>query len=400
MYEGSLLVHNQSYAVMQQPDGPVSSMDLARQLADNRLVPPEHQRSNNRWSDSKKRAWINRLREVVGGGIQYPLGVICIYTVAPEGHRTQYLNEGLQRITAIVEALAHPTKYGFAGREDAESVFNGIFLLVQRRVYSSHLLAAKDFGEVNNGTTLHKAEKYKLEYVYSNNWPVWKDALAEWRQEISRSMASFAKGMNTAVAKLDRERSDRHLLAVAFLGRPLNGNEDNSDVELAVADVFKEHSPDEIRAAIMRMQRHMSVIETCWEESQPNRAIQMNERLARWCLGTMFIHYSDYKPQWWSDLFTRLFKETGQDAILSRARAGRSPEQINLTWNFGRLPAVCRALGYEMPDNIRRPRQKGIKPGYDGHHYDKPFCDGGNGPTKPMPAALNRALCAREDHGQ
>lgn len=373
------------------PDGASPLLDLAEALERNQLIAPPHQRSRDAWSVKKRQLWIDRNRAVVSGIKQRPLGTICIYLLSDEGNQCRYLNEGLQRISACLDALTFPKKYGFHNRDEAERVLRGSYIHVQYRHYKNHREAAGDFEEVNNGTGLDKSERYKHVLLYADEWNyAWDIQFKKWSDSLNESLSSFTKTSKIRTNGLIRERSTRHLFAVAHIGRPLQGNDNTPEVETSCVDVARQCVPENVDSNIRRMYSFVAEIESAWRSVYSEPAKMMNNRLARWCIGVMFVNQDDVPVNFWNTFLVKLFASVKSKVNL----VDSDGNNFFLTSNLGLFRPTCRVLGVDIPERPRRKSNGTLKTGWHDDHV-LPLVDSGDGPTEPLPARLNAAKCAR-----
>lgn len=390
----SALIQPQSFpgGMSVPPETVKSFYELAEQLRSGKLKTPPHQRWDDAWPKLKAIEWIQRLIDVSDRKQPPPLGTICVYML-PDTGTVQFLNDGLQRLTACKDALIHPEKYKFRSEDDAAKTLSRCYVPVQNREYNTHHQAAIDFEAVNKGTGLHKAEKYKYKFVYEPKWADWEHQYDRWERSLSERLSHFSARTRSKKSLRDRERSIRHLFAVAHIGEPLNGNADTSEVEEAVARVIRDKRPDDVGMAIEKMHRFAGLMEKAWRDIHPVVSERMNERLAMWCIGVMCLN-EDVGPFFWMKFFDTLFKRTFGYPKLDEQREGKKTNTYFLTARLGQFHKVVKVLGLEVPVRESRPRPKNGIPGMDWHHI-KPFVDHGDGPGEWLPSLLNAAQNAR-----
>ena len=109
-----------------------------------------HHRTPDAWTRKKQLSWVHNLRrDLDQRGWHTPLGALSIYTLAGDESGLSFLNDGLQRLTAIQHAQADPNGFGFSDRQSIDALCTSMNVLVQTRVYQSHREAVPDYIAVN-----------------------------------------------------------------------------------------------------------------------------------------------------------------------------------------------------------------------------------------------------------
>jgi hypothetical protein len=152
--------------------------DIVDQFRRGLLQKPPHQRAFI-WPEDKRRDWVDRIRDS-----RKPVGVIVTYQVASDGHSPKLLNDGVQRISATLEYLQNPDKYG-DDAETAEAYVRTAIMPVQHRVYDHHEDALVDFQQLNLGTHLTALEFCQGILTYMPRHHQWAPILEEISEIVS-----------------------------------------------------------------------------------------------------------------------------------------------------------------------------------------------------------------------
>lgn len=377
-------------------DSSSSLLSLAEQFESGRLLRPPHQRSKDAWNRNRRRSWMDRCRAAAEGSANDPLGIICIYSLTEEGCRQEYLNEGLQRISAAVDARAWPQGYGFSSTDEVNAVLSATFIHIQNRQYETHRHAVDDFVAVNNGVSLEPGERHHHILVYSPHWAtLWSYQVELWRDKTHHALASYCRTVERRNAVLSRYRADLQLFSVAHTKKPTKYGSDSA-LEEAVRSCFTKSNPDLVKKLISKMETHAAEVEHVWRELFPEPGRMMHESLARWCLGVMFVHDLMEIPRW-KDFFHKLFDSTGGSSTFAYKDPGERQKSVLLGTKLDCFGTVAKTLGCQIKEKQKRERHELtglVKPGWHADHV-RPFADHGEGEMQLLPARLNAAKNAR-----
>jgi hypothetical protein len=378
-----------------QPDTNLPLYHLTQQYESGELKAPPHQRTPDAWNRPKQFAWMDRLRHTADETAQPPLGTVCIYSLE-RSLSDQYLNDGLQRISTCSRARQTPHEYGFRDLTEVDAVLRSVFISVQNRTYREHQQAAKDFAAVNDGTGLDPAERHKMVLAYAERWDsLWSAEIQRWCESIDRAVTPFSSILDRRIAKLSRHRRYLQLFSLAHQQRPKSFGRDPR-LEHYVVECFATSSRDIVTRHIRTAERYAAEIETAWRSYQPDLAQAMQETLACWCIGAMFLYAGSETPLWWQEFLAKLFRETGGNATFAWKNQKDRQRSLHLTKKFECFDHVCQALSHPRLDRQRRPsNRRRLRPGYQSDHV-QPYVDFGDGPIQSLPARLNAAKAARQ----
>lgn len=383
---------NGEIAIKAEADSGESLDYLVMRYRNGKIKPAPHQRDPEVWTKKQRTKWIKRLANAMHGIEQNPLGVACLYMLK-EHDRQEYINDGLQRIAAAAHALAFPDMYEHT-LEQIQTVLERTRLYVQHRVYETHTQAAADFVAVNDGVSLDPSEKHKHVLVYAGNWDMWSGQIDLWNERLKTALQSFSLGSERRISKLAGRRQNLVLFAVAHNKKSVKIGT-GPEVEKAVEACFAKSNPEIVGKNIKRAEAFVAEINHAWRGYIKNPHEMMQENLAKWCLGVMFMHEGVASPQWWQEFFTKLFSKTGGGANLSYLDEKGRTKSIYLAKRLDNFQRTCRALEIDIPFREDRPRsERLLRPGWQNDHV-APFADYGDGPTTPLPARLNAAKNAR-----
>jgi hypothetical protein len=393
----NLAIDEPKFKVFRKPDGALSLLSLAEDYIKGQLVPPPHQRDPDAWTKKKQHDWIDRLIAVIEGKEQDPLGIVCVYSVIDEGCQTNFLNDGLQRISTAAKALLLPETVNLS-ETSIRGILNQIHLSVQYRTYDTHKKAGIDFGLVNNGTGLDPRERHKHEYAYSKGYDtLWKFELERFKKEVGEALADFTRTHARRVARKSRDGSVLQLFCVAHLGKPTSIDASNG-LETLVAQVLEGGTnPETISKHIKTVQKFAKEIEWAWRAVRPDENAKMHEALGRWLLNIMFLHKETFNPGEWQVFLKALLEATnGRSQLQFLDEKGRPIGTENLATKLDIFVRVCNFLKIDISHKPKRDT-KGpflLKQGMEFDHV-LPFADNGPGEMQPMPARLNAAKSAR-----
>lgn len=125
--------------------------DIVADFRSKELVEPDYQRE---YVWGKKQAAHFLARTIQLGHV---LGVVTTYRL--EGGATNFLQDGLQRVTTLMRAIDRPSEYELT-KEDVDRIKTSQ-VSQQSMIYPSHDVARMDFQHLNSGVGLIPYEKYR-----------------------------------------------------------------------------------------------------------------------------------------------------------------------------------------------------------------------------------------------
>jgi hypothetical protein len=394
---------NVKFVPLSKPDTNVELLYLVERYQRKELIPPPHQRTADAWNMKKRLDWIDRCRKTLEG-LPAPLGIVCIYSLTTERCEKEYLNEGLQRISSSLLALREPSQFNFNERT-IKTILQQTTIHVQHRMYATHAQASEDFVLVNHGTLLEPAEKHHHLLVYSEKWDIWESEIDRWRVAIERTVFGWTNSTERRPDVLMRKRMNYQLFCIAHEQRPKSfGNKDQ--LERILVDCIKNSNSEIVSGHIKRLEAYGAEILHAWrkhceKDGQGGITRNMQEGLARWCLGIMFLYRDMWTPDNWQCFFAKLLAKTNGTATLNYIDEHEKPKHISLARKLGGFNTVCKQIGIEppteRPERAKTPLHKTLRPGYHADHIDS-FVDNGEGGLAPLPGALNAAKNARTPH--
>lgn len=389
---------NVKFVPLSKPDTNVELLYLVERYQRKELIPPPHQRSADAWNRKRQFDWVDRCRKTLEGQ-PAPLGIVCIYSLTTEKCEKEYLNEGLQRISTSLLALREPSLFSFNERT-IKTILQQTTIHVQHRMYATHAQASEDFVLVNHGTLLEPAEKHHHLLVYSEKWDIWESEIERWRTAIERVVFGWTNSTTRRPDVLMRKRMNYQLFCIAHEQRPKSfGNKDQ--LERILVDCMNKSNSEILTGHIKKLESYGAQILHAWRvhcEKDGGITRNMQEGLARWCLGIMFLYRDTWSPYEWQKFFLKLLAKTNGTATLNYIDEHGKPKHISLARKLGGFNTVCKQIGIDQPsshpERIRTEIHKTLRPGYQGDHR-KSFVDNGEGPVDPLPGALNAAKNAR-----
>lgn len=125
--------------------------DIVADFRSKELVEPDYQREYV-WGSKQAKHFLSRTKQ-----LGHVLGVITTYRLL--GGNTNFLQDGLQRVTTLMRAIDSPAEYGLT-KEDVDCI-RGAQVSQQSMIYESHDVARMDFQHLNSGVGLIPYEKYR-----------------------------------------------------------------------------------------------------------------------------------------------------------------------------------------------------------------------------------------------
>jgi len=375
-----------------------SLLDTAIQLRNRLLQVPYFQRELC-WDDRKIRGWFET---VISGDA---IGVIVTYQLrepVSDGHYPIWLADGLQRLSATLAVIESPRKYGFGfGTDQAETHAKSFDVVIQHRIYDSHLEAYQAFQNLNQGTAATPAEFYKGRITETPMGRFVYERVPEIVLEIG---AHFTK----KVERRTREASGKRVRVSLALFYQYATNSSNTrlwnanssairpdiddPIESRIGGWLADRGDEEVRTSIADFRRFIegqaALIRNVLEDEK-GRGAAMTVGLYLTMLATAIWRRNVRASVEWQDaLFREILKHTqGNTTTLILL----DPDPRSVVFNTCDLTKVL-AFAEEVGLSVATPRRASAEMarGYDNSHH-QPFSVNGDGTTEPEPAPLNRA---------
>jgi len=355
-------------------------------------VLPPHQRED-RWSETKKVDYINRIR-----GDQFPPGSFETYQIVGDTTGQRYLNDGGHRMRALLNYVGYPGKWG-DDSETAERILRGCMVSVTHHQYNSHEAGHVDFILVNMGTMATAYEQCRgfLCYIKGESereaervWVIWEH-LHEQVGGIMRRVcgkanaASAHKYMRHDYALFyrwytkDASRSDYGISKMKLTHSDIVKGQ---AIEIRLSEKVKSLTLDELRGKIdefvRRLEHETATVQTVFTSLglSPGRAVSAG--CWRWLMDVaLWRRNANWKRvEDWKQFLGDFLRQTeGGTAVFYEHADGRldTRRYIALTMSdMGKLAGVCRILGSDFGDGGKSGKSCGkmghLFPGYDESH--------------------------------
>jgi len=386
-------------------------MQLIDKMERGTLVIPPHQRQADSWSKTKKIEWIRRIQDN-----RRCVGCLITYQVV-DGDRLIYLNDGLQRLSAVVDYYRCPQQYEDT-LDNAILRLQTYLMTVQHRHCSSHEEALTDFQEVNQGTSLTAYEFCHGVLTYMPDYAMY------WHSFIDELHNAVAIRVSPLLAKQrgDRSKEQMHVYQrndLQLLHRFAVGGTDHARYWASK----KEVKPGEVRdkkvvewrfrswcessgitAAkktlglfVDFLDRETALIENVWRKTQPNYDIGIGAASYRFLLDVAVWKKNNGKPHnVWEDFIEKIFLNSGGSSMISNPENQRIKYQLGMD-SITSLKTICNIIGsnlYLGNSTHSANRPKNMRPGRDGSHV-LPRSLFGDGEQIAEPAGRNRSRGAR-----
>lgn len=387
-------------------------MQLVDKLERGTVVIPPHQRRPDSWGKAKKTEWIRRIQEN-----RRCVGCIITYQVV-DGDRLIYLNDGLQRLSAVVDYYRNPQEYADT-LDGAIMRLQTYLMTVQHRHCASHEEALTDFQEVNQGTSLTAYEFCHGILTYMPDYNLY------WRQFVEDLHNAVAARITPLLAKQrgDRtkeqihvyQRNDLQLLHRFAVGGIDHGRYWASKKEVKPSEVrdkkvvewrFRSWCESNGITAAKKtaslffdfLDRETALIEDVWRKIQPDYNLGIGAAVYRFLLDVAVwkrnngIHHKS-----WEDFVEKVFLNSGGATAVVDPENKRTRMQLGMD-SITSLKTVCNIVGSDLylgntVRNSGRPRN--MRPGRDGSHI-LPKSLFGDGEQVAEPAGRNRSRGARQ----
>lgn len=390
-------------------DSVQSFLQLVTDKTQGHLLIPEHQRTPDAWNEGKRIRYITRLREAVNG--RHPPGSIATYQIVDGDSRASstFLNDGLQRLTALEKLRADPAQFGMDA-EGAEAVLR-LRISVQHRHYASHQDAMQDFQYINDGTHLTSFELCRGYLTYMENWNThWEPIINAVEAAVGASEQRLTSRGSTQRDAEHKRRRDTFALFYRFVSNDKThskyadiGAKDigrylakGNVIEKQLAGYLNGLGRSEGMAQAKRFRTFVDS-ETALLEECVTRILGPGKGLSvtnhRWLLHLAIWRRNNSVPRDRHARFVDVFlKETAGGSVWKMP--GEHQATLALA-HLGHLPTLAEWAGMpEFCERQRRQRGKLLRPGYDNSHLE-PFATHGDGPTFPESAPANRSRGAQ-----
>lgn len=408
--------------LMMAQDSQVSLGQLVREYQDGILRAPDHQRDAYAWSADKQESFIRRIQQNIPA-----IGCFLTYQLKQNdmaiGDGAIYLNDGLQRLTAVLHYYSFPEQFGRT-KNEVEKELGHYMVTRQHRHYKNHMEAMVDFQAINQGTVLDAYEFGLGHLAYANNWStLWKSEFDNWHNEMAREFSKLAKIPKKQLRRGEKvKKLHDYGLLIRFVDkddgltsfRDVTHTKPNPALFRNQQSVFQrlakwinQTSSIEIRQSLKdtlnAATADMAIIHDAYHNTPfPNGTIKSASDLMPFSAALPLLEVGMYarvcgrKPIEFRDFAIKFMTAyNGKNYI---ARDGR---YTHLRFNLlAQLREVCQIIGSDFytgahPKKQQRPKQeRQLMRGYDNSHI-RPFITNGDGPTFPELASINRSRGAK-----
>lgn len=157
--------------------------DIVADYRSKELVEPDYQRKYV-WGSKQAHHFIGRTI-----ALGHVLGVITTYRLS--GGVTNFLQDGLQRVTTLMRAIDRPADYGLT-EENVDSI-KAAQVSHQSMLYVSHDVARVDFQHLNSGVGLIPYEKYRGDLECDEQGKMLYEMLRTKISELSINLAGISR---------------------------------------------------------------------------------------------------------------------------------------------------------------------------------------------------------------
>jgi len=392
-------------------DSQQSMYELIEQYRRKLLLKPEHQRDFI-WTKDKIANWINRIKYQ-----NKPLGTIATYELIDGKISPIFLNDGFQRLTATMELLDHPEKYGFT-TDTVVTFLMRLKITVQHRHYKNHDEALMDFQLVNMGTHLTPYEHCWGILTYMNNSRYWLPLIENAINAVEQEGKTIARGSSSRDTSHKLIRSSLALLH-RFINKPpnflsykiSNGSIPYQDIQKKqIIEWYLRNDLDTIDLTegkqmidnfIDTIKRESGLIRTIWIEELHNPIGRpISAGLYRFLLDLAI--YRRYSPgitvqDYYDFAKLLMYRSNGMGGLSVRDEEGRDLYRLTFKLSdLAHMSKVCEMIGSDIWEKrlIKKVKHVKLLPGFDNSHL-VPLSQYGDGATIPEPASLNRARGAK-----
>lgn len=361
-------------------DSTQTFLQLVHDMCDGHLQIPEHQRTPDAWDEKKQARYLDRLRQAVRGC--HPPGSIATYQLVGTDNgitvarSATFLNDGLQRLTALRKLLAQPGHFDMDA--DGADALLRLKISVQHRHYASHHDAMRDFQFINDGTHLTSFELCRGYLTYMKDWkPLWAPLVAEIEGAVNDSAARL-----TERVRAEQDRNGEHKRRrdnLALFHRFLTGDRTHSPypdigardigkyldkdsvVEQRLAKTLTEMGRDEVASRAKKFQvfvaAETALIETCVQKLLGSGSA-LSATNHRWLLHlAIWRRNSEVSRQRHQAFIEVYLKETHGKSLW----IGPQGHQVTLGLaHLGLLPTLAEWAG--MPEFCERQRRARAAP--------------------------------------
>jgi hypothetical protein len=315
----------------------ISIADLVRSLAEGEIEKAPHQRKFV-WNKRKIEEWVTSIIDGVEvHGRATAISPLMTYQIP--GNKTEFLNDGFQRLTAATEFLEYPQKFRKnLSKEDAARIARKFYCLVQIRNYTSHEKALIDFQLLNYGTPMTNLDFCKGFLLPMEASPVnWLPSLEDLNLFMEQLLAQV--NPNERMVKIGSNRwaywyRHDYVLLYRYLTRSTNlklsYREDESITPAIVplrtareGRVLEQRLRSELdrlgmAEALTRIQAFQNFIRTeaktiknVWITQKGTRHPALGKTVWRWLFGVAIWRSGNQLPlDLWIDFLNKLFAQT------------------------------------------------------------------------------------------
>lgn len=404
-------------------DSLIPLSQLVRQYQSGTLRKPDHQRDASAWDAKKQESYIRRIqngKDSIGCFLTYQLTEDNEHAI---GDGAIYLNDGLQRLSAVMHFYNSPEDFNTT-KDDALEVLDNYQVTRQHRHYKNHMEAMVDFQAINQGTVLDAYEFGVGHLMYANNWTtIWKEEFDNWHVELSREFGRLSK-----IPKKRQRRGEKikrlhdYGLLMRFVTqdgaissfKDITSNKPNPIIFKANQSVFQRMAnwinttpASEIRLALKASANaiiaDINTIQEAYirhpfpkgtKKQDGKDVIPFASALALLEIG-MYCRATNRTTSDFMEFIDKFMR--AYDGKYTLAKDGKYQ---HLRWSLlFQLRNVCEVIGSTlyMGSSSTKSRKKigrELVRGYDNSHVN-PYSTHGDGPTFPELASINRARGAK-----
>jgi len=385
-----------------------SLFELTERYERGELIPPPHQRKA-RWNTEKKKGYVKRVRQsrLQPSKSSRPPGGFETYQIITQP-KNIYLNDGNNRLTALVEYLANALEYGDS-TEEAINILRSIEVAVNHHHYEDHLQAHFDFVLVNAGEMATPYEQCKGFLVYfEEGLP--PDVYEELWQDLHNIIPTIgsviiAKPPSSTKLKHKNLRHDYSLFyryvsgeketsshGIYSISLSANDLENSNFLESKLRKYVSEKTIEDLRQDIKNFRRTIELetatITEIWNGIRKKNNLYLSRSCYRWILDVaIWKKHNKIPNQLWVEFLKCLLNETQGKAMIPNVHNPSRYRLLSVS-DLAILKTVCDMIGSNLYywEKSKPPSDDRIKPGYDQSHID---------PDEPKtiiePAGSNRA---------
>lgn len=395
-------------------DSKMALYEVVQQYERNVWLIPEHQRSD-RWNVNKQRAWWDRIRAArERPGYDVPGTILTYELLELNGNSGPiYINDGQNRVRALVKVLSHPASCGERSRDEVEQILRDVTITVQHRHYKTEQEAQADFIRLNEGETLTPYEKARGIIAYHSRYrDEWKPLLERVHQHISGMYRTVDSRIGNGIKADHKLRRYELVLLIRFFraNAPLyipkagSANLTARDLEhrdlpeRQIQQLFGDFQPGDLAHGIAkflnRIDSEVQTIATVWRDVRTEPAMGIKPGALDWLLEVALWRYHQSIPikRWEAFLRAFLSETQGSFAITRNGNQVFNARKGDLA----SLARACSAVGADLADGMpERKRLSIARPAGTDISHVQPFAEHGNGPVVIESSSSNRARGAQ-----